>query len=240
MARDSTWKGRIIISPSRLGKNRRHSAASSFLVLLALSLWNSCPAEAFVGLTATPTLHARRSVGESGPSWRRSGGRRPAARAPAATAAAAAEEASPGAGEEGNRRKKRKRKDERVRVTTASEMKMLLSAEERGMKLFDLDVRGESQEMLEAREDEHPVVEALRKRLKAGTKPGSHGDGLKVSVFDVSFPVRTATCRVERKERYAPPPGQSQPRFRAVHMTSKLCLLLPSGAHPEVGYSKSK
>ncbi|CAM9301121.1 unnamed protein product [Ectocarpus sp. 13 AM-2016] len=36
--------------------------------------------------------------------------------------------------------------------------------------------------MLEAREDEHPVVEVLRKRVKAGTKPGSHGDGLKVGL----------------------------------------------------------
>ncbi|CBJ30949.1 conserved unknown protein [Ectocarpus siliculosus] len=48
-----------------------------------------------------------------------------------------------------------------------------------GKSLFDLDARGDSQAMLEAREDEHPVVEVLRKRVKAGTKPGSHGDGLK-------------------------------------------------------------
>ncbi|CAM9547154.1 unnamed protein product [Ectocarpus sp. 6 AP-2014] len=51
-----------------------------------------------------------------------------------------------------------------------------------GKSLFDLDARGDSQAMLEAREDEHPVVEVLRKRVKAGTKPGSHGDGLKVGL----------------------------------------------------------
>lgn len=75
--------------------------------------------------------------------------------------------------------KKKKQKKERLRVTTAAEMRELLS-EEGGKTLFDLDARGDSQEMLEAREDEHPVIEAIRNRCKAGTKPGSHGDGLKV------------------------------------------------------------
>eukprot|EP00752_Nemacystus_decipiens_P006162 g5559.t1 len=60
-------------------------------------------------------------------------------------------------------------------------MRNLLS-EEGGKTLFDLDARGDSQAMLEAREDDHPVLEVLRDRLKAGTKPGSHGDGLKVGL----------------------------------------------------------
>lgn len=75
-------------------------------------------------------------------------------------------------------RKNKEKNEERVRVTTSAEMERLLSE---GKSLFDLDARGNSQEMLEGRGDEHPVLEVLRKRAKAGTKPGSHGDGLKVT-----------------------------------------------------------
>ncbi|CAM9416329.1 unnamed protein product [Scytosiphon promiscuus] len=93
---------------------------------------------------------------------------------------AAAVKPKEGARGEAKKKKKRKKK-ERVRVTTAGEMRRLMS-EEGGMKLFELDARGDSQEMLEAREDEHPVLEVLRKRVKAGTTPGCHGDGLKVGL----------------------------------------------------------
>lgn len=73
------------------------------------------------------------------------------------------------------------KKKQLIRVSTAGEMCRLLS---QGESLFDLDARGDSQDMLEAREDEHPVLEVIRKRAKAGTKPGSHGDGLKVNLLE--------------------------------------------------------
>lgn len=91
---------------------------------------------------------------------------------------AAAGATSSAQGEQGTTKKQKKKKKERLRVTTAAEMRRLVS-EGGGMKLFDLDARGDSQDMLEAREDEHPVLEVLRERVEAGTKPGSHGDGLK-------------------------------------------------------------
>lgn len=75
------------------------------------------------------------------------------------------------------KRRKRKEKD-LVRVFTVAEMDELLAG---GASLFDLDARGQSQKMLEGRQDEHPVLEVLRKRAAAGTVAGSHGDGLKVS-----------------------------------------------------------
>ena len=72
------------------------------------------------------------------------------------------------------------KKKKRIRVNTLAEMTELLS---QGASLFDPDARGDSQEMLEARQDDHPVLEALKRRAAAGTKPGSHGDGLKVRQF---------------------------------------------------------
>lgn len=69
------------------------------------------------------------------------------------------------------------KKERLIRVNTLAEMTELLS---QGKSLFDLDARGDSQEMLEARQDVHPVLEVLTRRAAAGTKPGSHGDGLKV------------------------------------------------------------
>lgn len=79
---------------------------------------------------------------------------------------------------QGRREKKQKKEKERVRVSSVAEMDKLLWE---GTSLFELDARGESQEMLEARQDEHPVLEVLRKRAAAGTVAGSHGDGFKVS-----------------------------------------------------------
>lgn len=78
---------------------------------------------------------------------------------------------------QGSCREKKQRK-EQVRVSSVAEMDKLLWE---GKSLFELDARGESQEMLEARQDEHPVLEVLRKRAAAGTVAGSHGDGFKVS-----------------------------------------------------------
>ena len=76
--------------------------------------------------------------------------------------------------------KPKKKTDDRVRVTTVAEMRQRLSE---GRSLFELDARGDSQEILEARSDEHPVLKIMRKRAEAGTKPGSHGDGAKVCFF---------------------------------------------------------
>lgn len=175
-------------------------------VLLVLSIWespSSTTVDAFVGLAArtAPHLRGRRAdaVAKHGLASR-SRGFQTADRAAGATAAAAASSAgvadtaveegddaaaaaaalaASATGEAGAPERKKKQKKERIRVTTAAEMRKLLS-EAGGKTLFDLDARGDSQAMLEAREDDHPVLEALRSRLKAGTKPGSHGDGLKV------------------------------------------------------------
>lgn len=73
--------------------------------------------------------------------------------------------------------KRKRSKSDRLRVTTPADFRRLLSE---GKSLTELDVRGDSQELLESREDEHPVLELLRKRVEAGTQPGSHGDGFKV------------------------------------------------------------
>lgn len=176
-------------------------------VLIVLTLWespSSTTVHAFVGLTARSappvggrcndavTRHGLASSRSRCPLQTRD--RAPAAAAAAAapgaevadtpveekegTTAAEAAAAASGGRADKTRERKKKKEEERIRVTTAAEMRELLS--EGGKTLFDLDARGDSQAMLEAREDEHPVLEALRNRLKAGTKPGSHGDGLKV------------------------------------------------------------
>lgn len=86
---------------------------------------------------------------------------------------------------------KKKQDEERVKVTTVAEMRKLLSE---GKGLFELDARGDSQEMLEGREDDHPVLEVLRKRANAGTKPGSHGDALKVG--DPKTKIQLLQCTI--------------------------------------------
>ncbi|CAM9223266.1 unnamed protein product [Discosporangium mesarthrocarpum] len=53
---------------------------------------------------------------------------------------------------------------------------------EGGTDLFDLDARGDSYDALLNREDEHPVLEVLRKRIAAGSKPGERRDNLKVGL----------------------------------------------------------
>lgn len=78
-----------------------------------------------------------------------------------------------------NKNRDKKPKTDRLRVTSAADLRRLLSE---GRSLSDLDVRGDSQEMLERREDEHPVLELLRKRVEARRPPGSHGDGFKVRI----------------------------------------------------------
>lgn len=187
------------------------STAATLFVLLVLSLWSSSPSigvEAFVGLAATtPTVRSnglcsnhvasvRRNVRQHRPSGLPLASVPSAGAGAAASPAASSVSAAPDAGTDvadkvvaeaetesetasvAKGSKRQEDKQERIRVSTAGEMKRLLSA---GKTLFELDARGDSQEMLEGREDEHPVLEALRKRAKAGTKPGSHGDGLKVS-----------------------------------------------------------
>ncbi|CAM9809024.1 unnamed protein product [Choristocarpus tenellus] len=75
--------------------------------------------------------------------------------------------------------RKGKEDKKRIRVTSEKEMCSLL---EGGTELFDLDVRGDSYEVLRDREDEHPVLEVLRKRIASGSKPGKREDGLKVGL----------------------------------------------------------
>lgn len=72
---------------------------------------------------------------------------------------------------------KQKKGKDLLRVTSVTEMRQRLSE---GRSLFELDARGDSQDMLEIRTDEHPVLQVMRERAKAGTRPGSRGDGLKV------------------------------------------------------------
>lgn len=174
-------------------------------VLLVLSIWeapSSTTVNAFVGVTTrtAPRVGGRcaDAVAKHGLASRSRcplhARRRPTAAAAASSTevadtpveerdnpAAAEAEASVGGADTRKRKKKKKKKEERIRVTTAAEMRKLLS-EEGGKTLFELDARGDSQAMLEARDDDHPVLEALRERLKAGTKPGSHEDGLKVTL----------------------------------------------------------
>lgn len=106
-----------------------------------------------------------------------------AAAAATTTATGGSDQKADGTKAKASKRKKEK-EEELVRVTTAAEMSRLL---EEGKALFELDARGDSQEALEGREDEHPVLEALRKRAKAGTKPGAHGDGMKVRTLKLRF-----------------------------------------------------
>eukprot|EP00903_Cladosiphon_okamuranus_P016650 g15353.t1 len=173
-------------------------------VLLVLSIWESpslTTVNAFVGLaTRSAQQLGGRSTDASakrGPASRSRCPLRTHGRAAASssaeiadtaveekegnTAVEAAAASGGGADTRKRRSRKKKREEARIRVTTADQMRELLS-QEGGKRLLDLDARGDSQAMLEAREDEHPVLEALRNRLKAGTKPGSHEDGLKVGL----------------------------------------------------------
>lgn len=161
-------------------------------VLLVLSLWkspSSTTVHAFVGLATHVggrcTVAAKHGLASRSRCPLRTHARAAAAAPSAEVADTAVEErdttAATSAGGAGTRKRKKKQKKERIRVTTADEMRKMLS-DEGGKTLFDLDARGDSQAMLEAREDDHPVLEALRNRLKAGTKPGSHGDELKVTM----------------------------------------------------------
>lgn len=186
------------------------SSAASLLVLLALSFCaspRSTTVEAFVGLTVANSCSTRRAGSHcagNGPTVCNAKERRPRASpsllrsrsspplrtvAPAA-ASPAASSPSPvavdGSTVDGDRSVVAEQEEEestgkkkRIRVNTLAEMTELLS---QGESLFDLDARGDSQEMLEARQDEHPVLEALKRRAAAGTKPGSHGDGMKVDI----------------------------------------------------------
>lgn len=73
--------------------------------------------------------------------------------------------------------KKRRREKKLIRVHSVAEMHKQLAE---GKSLFDLDARGDALEILQAREDEHPVLGVLRNRTEAGTVAGSHADGFKV------------------------------------------------------------
>ena len=186
------------------------SSAASLLVLLALSFCaspRSTTVEAFVGLTVANSSSTRRAGSHcagNGPTACNAKERRPRASpsllrsrsspplrtvAPAAASPAASSPppvAVDGSTVDGDRsvvaeqeKEESTGKKKRIRVNTLAEMTELLS---QGESLFDLDARGDSQEMLEARQDEHPVLEALKRRAAAGTKPGSHGDGMKVDI----------------------------------------------------------
>lgn len=186
-------------------------STACLLVLLALSCCvypRSMTVEAFVGLTAVTTSDTRHvgfrctsdgltarstasperrsRVSPSLPRSRSSLPLRSVAPAAAAASSAASSSSPPSSAadggsvvaEAGEEESADDDKKKRIRVNTLAEMTELLS---QGASLFDLDARGDSQEMLEARQDDHPVLETLKRRAAAGTKPGSHGDGLKVS-----------------------------------------------------------